>query len=108
MLLAKGLCRQSTGENLATYFEQGRRRKPEVKAVASKSPTQIPRSQPASISKDPPVDLCQSPKGLQVQNAVKGVKHFTGRTDQLHHGSCSYPKPCRDGPTSLVTRASPA
>lgn len=32
------------------------------------------------------MDLCQSPKGLQVQNAVKGVKHFTGRTDQLHHG----------------------
>lgn len=97
--LSKGLCRQSTGENLATYFDHGRRRKtaaPKVVEEAPRSPKRLQPQQPTSILQDQDLnsgpDLqAASPRGKPQawSQAVKRVKHFTDRSEQLRHG----PKP---------------
>eukprot|EP00435_Cladocopium_sp_Y103_P052986 s1106_g16.t2 len=106
-LLSKGLCRQSTGENLATYFDHGRRRKtaaPKVVEEVPRSPKRLQPQQPTSILQDlnsGPDLQASSPRGKPEawSQAVKRVKHFTDRSEQLHHGPNPMELPVEVPPT---------
>lgn len=113
-LLSKGLCRQSTGENLATYFDHGRRRKtaaPKVVEEAPRSPKRLQPQAPTSILQDQDLngpDLqAASPRGKPEawSQAVKRVKHFTDRSEQLHHGPNPMELPVEVAPRRRMVHA---
>ena len=93
ILLSKGLCRQSTVENLATYFDHGRRRTteaPKASAEAPKSPgrrmSQATSVLPKHLTSSDDLQL-SSPRGPETwAHANRRVKHAIDRVDRLHHG----------------------
>ncbi|CAE7174389.1 unnamed protein product [Symbiodinium pilosum] len=91
-LLARGLCRQSTGENLANHFGHGQRRTTEAPKVVEKSPRSPGRREFSPTTLTPQVvdglKLLQpaSPRGaVQAWGQVEtpGITRMPAR---LHHG----------------------
>lgn len=91
-MLARGLCRQTTGDNLANYFTHGRRRFKEPPTVVERSPRSPGRRESGATSLCPKADTREfqpaSPRGAvevwgQAEVTASGL---TRRPARLHHG----------------------
>lgn len=91
-MLARGLCRQTTGDNLANYFNHGRRRLTEPPTVVERSPRSPGRRESGVTSLCPKVDTRElqpaSPRGaVQVWGQAEvTASGLTRRPARLHHG----------------------